>query len=484
MRALAGVVFSSLRRQSATRVSSLAVLPFTDLSSPPEQERFADGITEELTTVLAQLKTVRVISRTSAMRLKGTKLPLRDIGRELGVDAVVEGSVQRSGNRVRVSAQLVQVTTERHLWAETYERDVRDVLQVRSEVAQDIASRVRNEIAPGEATRPAQSGISPEAFDAYLTGTRLASRGGKQGFGASIGYFEKAIRLEPSFAPAWAALAESHAVLAFKADERGDHFARAQDAAIKAFELDPTLPEAQIATADLLFYWDWDWSQCGGRLREAAENYPNSAQAQLHYGECLFILGRHDDALRYLENARRVDPLSVPILMDLGHLLVVMGRHGEAIQVALKARDLRPDNPAVHDLLFWAYERAGSDSDAVMAWVDGRRLAGDVSDAELQAQEQAYRSGGWEAFERRTRRSLRPKLNNLLAKEKQGAVKPLVLAEYCAWAGESDLAFHYLEQGYRERSPGLVWIKYSLAWLPLHGDPRFHELVRRMGLPD
>ncbi len=475
--------FYTIRLRSDTRITSLAVLPLANFSGDTDQEYFADGITEELTTELARIKTLRVISRTSAMRLKGTKLSLKEVGRELGVDAVVEGSVQRSGSRVRISAQLVQVATERHLWAETYERELRDVLSVRSEIARDIASRVRKEVAPEERVSPSQSDMPAEAYDAYLVGTRLSSRGDNDSFEKSIAYFETAIRLDPRFALAYAELSESHGMLAFNAGERGDHFQKAIAASTKALALDPDLPEAQIGNADLQFYWNWDWTQCEGAFRGAAEKYPNSAHVQYHYGLCLFVFGRYDEALRYFERARRVDPLSPTINRVMGWLLGVMGRNPEAIEQLLRARDLESENAATHDLLSWAYERAGKDSESATAYITSRRLAGDP-EVELDALNRAFRGGGKQAFDDKRRTILKEKLASLLRKENPKPVSPLAIATLCSSIGNADQAFQYLDQAYVDRNPRLTWIRSGIGWEPLHADPRFHALVRRMGLPD
>lgn len=467
---------------NSTQISSLAVLPLTDFSGIPDQH-FADGITEELTTELARIKDLRVISRTSAMRMRDTKLSLQEIGRELHVDAVVEGSVQRSGNRVRISAQLVRVANERHLWAENYERELRDVLQVRSEIARDIASRVRERIAPEQAAKIARSEISPAAYDAYLVGTRLASHGGNEGFEQSIPYFEKAIKLDPDFALAYAELGESHGMLAFNAGERNHHFAEGLAAVYKALELDPFLPEAQTGTADIGFYWSWDWSQCEGTFRKAAENYPYSAHVQYHYGLCLFVLGRYDQALEYLDNARRVDPLSPMINRAIGHLLGAMGRNQEAIEQLLKTRDLEPNNPATYKLLSWAYGRAERESESVSSYITSCRLAGDPV-GEIEILDKLYRTQGKSAFENQRRKILKARLYSLIYREKERTVRPLTLAYLCAATGETDLAFEYLNKAYDERSPNLTWIKSNPFLEALHDDPRFHTLIHRMGLPD
>jgi len=464
-------------------IESLAVLPLANFSGDSQQEFFADGLTEELTTELARINSVRVISRTSAMRLKGTKLSLRQIGRELGVDAVVEGSVQSSGGRVRISTQLVQIASERHLWAETYEREWRDPLQVRTEVALQIASRVGKKIAPDEVPLAKQKAVQPLAYDAYLLGARLSNRGDDRSYKKSIHYFEEAIRLDPDFALAYAELAESHGMLAFDAGERDAHFEAAKAAASKALEIDPTLPEAQIGNADLHFYWDWDWTQCEGAFRTAAEKYPNSAHVQYHYGLCLFAFGRYDEAARYLERARLVDPLSPKINRTIGWLHGMAGRPQQAIDRLRQAVDMEPENAGGYYLLYWAYAKAGMESDSLAAYLRWQELSGD-SQAHINSLQEAYRGGGLPAFEQQRRKILKAVLESLQKKPISELPGPVTLAARYTAIGDFDSAFKYLDQAYSDRNPRLTWIKSSFDWEPLHNDLRYQDLIRRMHVPE
>lgn len=480
---LAALALVIIHGRSTDRIRSIAVLPLANFSGDSQQEFFADGLTEELTTELARINSVRVISRTSAMRLKGVKLSLAQVGRELGVDAVVEGSVQTSGGRVRISAQLVQIASERHVWAETYEREWRDPLQVRSEVALQVASRIREKIAPDEELIPTRRTVPPLAYDAYMLGARLSNRGDDQSYAKSIHYFEEAIRLDPTFALAWAELAESHGMLAFDAGARDEHFSAAKGAAAKALELDPALPEAQIGDADLRFYWDWDWTQCEGAFRTAAEKYPNSAHVQYHYGLCLFVFGRYDEALRYLERARLVDPLSPVINRTIGWLLGMAGRPQQAVDRIRQAIDMEPENASGYRLLSWAYDKAGMQSDSVAAYLKWRKLAGDPQ-ADIDKMQTAYREGGRSVFDRERNTILRVRLESLQKGPKQKLPSPFFLAASYATIGDADSAFHYLEQAFSERDPRMTWIKSMFTWEPLHDDPRYLELIRRMKVPN
>jgi TolB-like protein/DNA-binding winged helix-turn-helix (wHTH) protein/Tfp pilus assembly protein PilF len=480
---LAVVALIIIYGRSRDRIASLAVLPLANFSGDSQQEYFADGLTEELTTELAQINSVRVISRTSAMRLKGANFSLAQIGRELGVEAVVEGSVQSSGGRVRISAQLLRIAGERHMWAETYEREWRDPLQVRSEVALQIAARIREKIAPGEAQVPKEKMVQPLAYDAYMLGARLSNRGDEASYAKSIHYFEEAIRLDPTFALAWAELAESHGMLAFDAGTRDEHFEAAKTAAAKALQLDPTLAEAQIGDADLRFYWDWDWTQCEGAFRAAAEKYPNSAHVQYHYGLCLFVFGRYDEALRYLERARLVDPLSPVINRTMGWLLGMAGNSEKAIARLRQAVDMEPENANGYRLLSWAYGKAGMQSDSVVAYLNWRKLAGD-SKTDIDMLQRAYQRGGSPAFDQRRRMILKGRLESLRTGPPQKLPGSISLAVSYAAVGDVDSAFHYLDQAFSERNPRLTWIKSSFDWEPLHNDLRYRDLIRRMNLPN
>ena len=350
-------------------------------------------------------------------------------------------------------------------------------------LALQIASRVREKVAPEDGPSPQPKIVQPLAYDAYLLGTRLSSRGDDTSYLKSIHYFEEAIRLDPNFASAYAELAESHAMLAFRAEARNEHLQAAIAAAKKALELDPILPEAQIGDADLRFYWYWDWTQCSGAFRSAAEKYPNSGHVQLHYGLCLFVLGRYDEALRYLERARLVDPLSPTLNRTIGRLLGMMGRPGQAIDCLLKAVDMEPEDSSGYQFLSWAYSKAGRGAESVDAYLHGRKLAGDPQ-SDIDALREAFHTGGQPAFDQQRRKLLKAKLEMLQSKPKSLSPGPVKLAALYAAIGDADMAVHYLEQAYSERNPRLTWIKSSVDWEPLHNDPRYHDLIRRMNLPD
>ena len=476
-----GIVFSVRQRRLETHIESIAVLPMANFSSDPDQELFADAITEELTTELARIKSLRVISRTSAMRLKGAKLSLQEIGRELGVDAVIEGSVQRSGDRVRISAQLVRVPSERHLWAETYERSYSDRLRVRSEVGLDIVSQLRAEIVPLALAPAKVRPPVPEAYDAYLIAMRFFDEGTLEGYGKSIPYFEEAVRKDPNYVIAYGQLAEAHGMIAFTQGVRGDHLAQALASARKVMELDPTLPEAQIREADPKFYWDWDWSQCDGPFRRAAQAAIESMDVQYHYALCLEVLGRFNEALPYMENARKLDPLSPRLNIDLGRLLARTGQIQKGLEYLNKARDLEPNNPAVYETLAWTYDKQSRQAEAVEARIMAGRLRGDLPARTEEALMNAFRTGGITAFQHERSKFLKVRIETL---KRQPDVPPLNIAAMYVRSGEFDQAFRWLDQACDQRVPMLVWLKSGTGWEPLRDEPRYRALLKKMNMPE
>jgi len=295
-------------------IHSLAVLPLENLSGDKEQEYFADGMTDALTTDLAQIGSLRVISRTSAMHFKGTKETLPQIGRDLQVDAVVEGTVARGENRVRITAQLVEASSDQHLWARTYERDLKNVLALQDEIAQDIAEQIRVKLTPKERGLLIQvHAIDPEAYDAYLRGRYWWSKSGAETW-KGLDYFQKAIAKDPSYALAYSGVADSYVALGFGFLSPKEAFPKAKEAAIKALELDPSLAEAHASIASVKFFNDWDWSGAVNEIRQAIALNPNNASAHRRYASYLAAVGRFDEALKEMERGRDLDPFSLPVI--------------------------------------------------------------------------------------------------------------------------------------------------------------------------
>jgi TolB-like protein/DNA-binding winged helix-turn-helix (wHTH) protein len=310
--------WAAARWRSTPQISALAVIPLENLSRDTEQEYFADGITDALITNLAKVSNVRVTSRTSIIRYKGTKKSIRDIGRELNVDAVVEGTVTRSGNRIRITAQLIQVSTDMHLWAEAYERDVSEILAVQNEVATDIARRVSTMVRPLDQAQR----VNPEAYGSYLKGRYFFNQYTNLGWQQSIDSFNRAIESDPSFAPAYSGLADAYIVAGAYGAIRGpEALARGKAAAAHALELDDKLASAHYALATAYAWYDWDWENAEKEFHRALELDPNDALGRNWHGGYLSLRGRHDEAVDEHERARELDPFSLIINANLARSL-------------------------------------------------------------------------------------------------------------------------------------------------------------------
>ncbi|MGH7726399.1 MAG: protein kinase domain-containing protein [Candidatus Eiseniibacteriota bacterium] len=317
-------------------IGSVAVLPLQNLSGDPEQEYFADGVTEALINDLSRIGALRVISRTSAMALKGAKDPLPVLARRLGVDALIEGSVTRAGNRVRITAQLVRARPEESLWADSYEREVEEILALQSDVARSIARAVRVRLTPEEEARIAAGAprVNPEAHDAYLRGRHfLTSKLEGDGYRRALAEFERAIRIDPAYAPAWAGLADAYYNLSTLFLSPGEAMPKARAATERALAIDSTLAEGILTQAIILAQYDWDWDAAEERYRRALDLNPNDAWGRVHYSALLLERGRTAESVTEVRRARELDPLSQFIAVLEGFALMSDRRYDEAIAV-------------------------------------------------------------------------------------------------------------------------------------------------------
>jgi TolB-like protein/Tfp pilus assembly protein PilF len=463
-------------RTDAPRIQSLAVLPLENLSRDPEQDYFADGMTETLTTELGKIGTLRVISRTSAMSLKGTHKTLPEIGRELNADVVVAGAVRLSGNRVRITVQLVQAATDRHLWAETYERDVRDVFAIQDEVAGSIANALRLKLGAG----PRRYTDDLEAYRLYLRGRYALDR--RTPIGGSMGnalqYFEQATAKDSNYALAYAGAADTLLAMDFQSNgtiaSRLAAYRRAKAAAEKALELDATLSEAHTALAGIRER-EYAWQEAERILRRAIELDPNNAAAHLKLGiELLFIQGRSEDGLGEIRRALALDPLSFITREYLADALLLMGRYQEAVEQARKANAIDPTQVTAYVAAGRALSLQGKHAEAVAVLLeaDRRSAGGHFPHAWLAG---AYVRGGQ-----------RDEAVRLLQKDLEGAsgrgAQNRRWLLFYACLGDKDRAFDYLEQMYAERDPVLAfWLPYQeLAWM--RSDPHFASLRQRLNL--
>jgi TolB-like protein/DNA-binding winged helix-turn-helix (wHTH) protein/Tfp pilus assembly protein PilF len=463
-------------REPPPGIRSIAVLPLENLSRDPEQEYFADGMTEELITNLGKISALRVISRTSVLRYKGTKKPLPEIAKELNVDAIVEGTVLRSGNRVRVTANLLHAATDRHLWGETYERDLRDVLSLQDELARAITKEIQIKVTPQEqadlASAPA---VNPEAYRLYLQGRYEANKRTVPAFAKSALLFQQALEKDPGYSLAYAGLAETYGLLPFYGGASPQAaFFKAKAAALKALELDRSLAEGHAALGFVLFYGEWDWAAAERELKYAIELNPGYVNSHHWYGEYLSAMGRHDQAIAEIKRAQDLDPLSPLLLAIGGEVCILARRYDEAIEQSRRALELDSNyalaqqNLASSFLGKQMYEAAAAEyTIADQAW--GKSNSSGLALAYALT---GKRGEALKILRRLTEPSSRLELDSLMA-------ATLYLA-----LDEKQEALDWLEKAYQEHEPYAPFWNVSPVLDPLRSDPRFQHILSRMNFPN
>jgi serine/threonine-protein kinase len=471
---VAGLRERLLGRIASGQITSLAVLPLANLSGDPEQEYFADGIHEELIANLAKIGALTVISRTSVMQYKEARKPLPEIARELGVDAVIEGSVRRVGDQVRITVQLVEAATGRHLWAESYRRELRDILALESEVARAIAQEIKIALTPEEETRLADARpVNPEAYEAYLKGRYHWSNITEEGFWKSIDYFQQAIEKDPSYAPAYAGLAQSYLFLGQLLPPR-EIMPKARAAVTKALELDDTLAEAHTQRA-LIKMKDWDWVGAEKEFRRALELNPKDALTHLYYAQFLNTVGRHQEALAEAKRAEQLDPLSPFISANVIVRYGILGEYDQAIEQSRKALELNPNFWLTHSTLAGVYRKKGMYDEAIAGY---RKAASGSGAYPWPLAHLAYTYGL--AGRRREGLEILFQLKEL---SEQRYVRPDMIAHAYAGLGQKDEALQLLEKAHEMHELDAYRFVVRGAFEPLRDDPRFQELLRRMNLP-
>jgi TolB-like protein/DNA-binding winged helix-turn-helix (wHTH) protein len=472
----AGFMSFFLRSRPSTLIRSLVVLPLEDLSGDPSQEYFSDGMTDELITELGQVGKLRVISRTSAMTYKGVRRPLPEIARELNVDAVVEGTVLRLGSQVRITAQLIQASSDKHLWAQSYEVELRDILTVQKEVARSIVEQIRLELNPHEQRRLDQpQAVNGEAYEFYLKGRFFWNKRTGEGLKKAIDYFSQAIQNDPNYAPAYAGLADSYALAGdwkYGVLAPREAYPRAKAAAKKAIALDSTLGEAHISFAFCLEGFDWDFESAGREFTRGIELSPGYATGHEWYGWHLAALGHNGEAVAEVEKAENLDPLSLIIGADLAEELLVARRYDEAIKQSRKALYLDPFFANGHYVLGQALAQKHIYNEAIKELQIAVQLSPE-STAFTANLAYAYAVSGMtdEAV----------KLLNDLKNRSPGAFSSAAeVALIYAGLDQKDQAMAWLEKAYAERfSP---WVLMRPSFDSLRSDPRFQNLLRRIGI--
>ncbi|HYL83899.1 MAG TPA: tetratricopeptide repeat protein [Candidatus Angelobacter sp.] len=469
------------RRDPAPKKIMLAVLPFENLSGDAQQEYFSSGLTEEMITQLGDLEPNRlgVIARTSAMQYKGAKKDTREIGRELGVDYILEGSVRREGERVRITAQLIQVKDQTHLWARDYDRNLRDILALQSDVASAIAREIKLKLTSEESARLASTpALNPEAYELYLKGRYFWNKRTEDGFVKAIRYFEQANLLDPQYAQPYAGLADAYALLGSIPNHeisRGEAMPKAKAAALKALQLNSSLADAHTSLAFVEMQYEWDWPISEKEFKRALELNPNYATAHQWYAVWLMSQGKQDAALEEERRAQEADPLSTIIKTDTAQLLVCAGRYDEALLQAQRALEIDPGFLLGHHYLAVAYtekkdyQAAISEFQKVLAISKGDTWA-------TQGIAWTYALAGQKSKSEAI-------LREMLHGAKNSEDLALQLAVVYASLGENDQAFAWLEKAYQHRDGGLILFNVVPEFESLHVDPRFDDLAQRVGLP-
>ena len=459
--------------------TSIVVLPLENLSGDQEQDYFADGMTDELIANLAKIRSLRVISRSTAMAYKHTRKPLSEIAQELHVDAVVEGTVLRAGDRVRITAELVQVSTDRHLWADTYEGQMGDVLTLQNRVSSAIVNEIRVNLSPQDRARLARNpAIAPEAYENYLKGRFYWNKRTDENLHRAIGYFEKATQQDTQYALAYAGLSDCYAVIGaaifgtMPADEAAP---KARQAAQRALEIDPTLAEAETSLATVKFNYDWDWAGAEQGYQRAIQLNPSYATAYQRYSLLLTAMGRFQEGFRQINKARELDPLSFSINFSLGWRLYLARQYDRAIVQLRNTLEMDPSYELPHLILGQAYEEKGSFDLAIPEL----RKAVDLSHGTplmVSALAHAYARAG-------QRTEAQVLLTQLQAASKHQYVSPYYAAIVYVGLGEKEQALSFLEKAFTDRSNGLIFMGVEPELDPIRSDPRFIALERELKLP-
>lgn len=485
---LAAVLFRADFREWRTRlgfgaparIGSVAVLPFANVSGDAQQEYFVDGMTDELTTDLAQVPGLRVISRTSTMQFKETKKPVAEVAGSLNVEAIVAGSIMRSGDRVRITAQLIDARSDRHLWARSYERNSRDAMTLQDELARDIAGEIRSNLTPEEGKRLATPHpVSAQGYDAYLRGRYFWNHRTEPELQKAKQYFEQAIASDPGYAPAYSGLADTYFYLSYywgHLDPR-ESMPLAKAAAKKAIDLDDSSAEAHTSMALVKMSYDWDFPGAAEEFKRAIALNPNYATAHHGYSILQGVLGRPEESIAEIRKAAEVDPLSVPVRNMLASRFETYERYDEALQEDRKTMELDPNAThlgMIHERMARCYGYKKMEKESLEEWVKARTAYG-ATPQEVEEFKKAFTKSGQKSV-------MRNDLKEFLAswEKDHWHLDAFRIAQTYGGLGENDQAFAWIDKAIAAHSTALFWLYDGDN--PLHKDPRFAEVKRKMGI--
>ena len=476
---LAGLSSSRVRQRffgrRSPQIRSLAVLPLVNLSSDKDQDYFTDGMTEELTTDLGKISALRVISRTSAMQYKGTKKPLPEIARELNVDALIEGTVTRSGNHLRITTNLVQAFPEKHLWAKSYESQVDDVLTVQGQISEAVAREIQVQLTQNEksllvAARP----VNPEAQDLYFRGLYTFRGRDAAESEKALDYFRRAIEKDPNYAAAYAGLADVYSDWIPGMPRPRDLMPKAKESALKALSLDETLADAHSSLGNIELFYDWDWIAAEKEFRRTMELNPNHLWAHEWHSRGLVASGRTEEAIAEAELSLRLDPS--PINWDYPIWVFLLARRYDlALQREQETLELEPNFSFGHFEQAQIYEHTGRAREAAQEFLKADELFG-MDSKKVAELKEAIAESGAEGYWKRT-------LENYKETARSNYVPSVLVAATCVRLNDKECALGWLEKGYEERDDLMINLKVEPVFDRLRMEPRYQELVRRVGIP-
>jgi len=467
---------SSAKTNSQTNTQSLAVLPLENLSGDPSQDYFADGMTDELITNLGQIGSLRVISRTSVMQYRGVHKPLPQIARELNVDTIVEGTVVRSGGQVRITAQLIQASADKHLWAQSYERDLKDVLGLQREIANAIAKHVGSTLAPPQIRLGSGRPTSPEVYESYLKGEYFLNRFTPDSIRKAADYFQEAIEKDPNYAPAYSKLAGCYQILAgMGAIPKKVAYPKAKVLVAKALELDPQFAAAHAVRGWSLLLYELDFATAGAELKRAVELNANGVEGHQGLGDYYATMGQLQESVLEVERARELDPLASIVNSDLCTMLFFARRYDEALAQCKANLDLDPNSVRALWFIGDVYAAKGMNSEAVSTFLQAMQLGG-APPGMIAAAKTGARDSGLKGYWK----ALTPFLPENVA---NGNLEPFDAAVSYAYAGDADMALRSLERAVEARCYGITYLAVNPIFDELRSDPRFVSLLRRIGLP-
>jgi serine/threonine protein kinase/Flp pilus assembly protein TadD len=460
--------------RSPDQIRSLAVLPFENRSSDAGQEFFTDGMTEQLITDLSKIRSLRVISRASIIRYRGTQKPLSEVARDLGVDGLVVGSVMRSAGKVRIAAQLIEARGDQNIWAESYDRELSEVLGLQREVARNIANEIRVTLSPAEqANLTSGRHVDPAVYDLVLRGNYFANKGDEDNLRQGLRYVQQAIDKDASYAPAHAAAAFIYSQLSTVHAPPREVMPKAKAAAERALEIDETLADAHLSLAAVLLFYEWDWPEAEKHLKRAVQLNPSSAAGHMLKANYFAANGHSAEALSEVRLAQKLDPLSVQVQINLVFSLIGARQFDESIAEARRFATREPNMPLFYVAAALAHGEKGEFDQAVEAIEKASSMTDTFTVKAMTAH--VYAAKG----DRRKAEQLLAELKEI---SKQRYVCAYEIAHTYVKLGDKTQAFEWLEKGKRDRADCMIWLLSEPWMVPLHGDARYNALIKQIGL--